>query len=125
MIKPGKRYLILPFVLVCLNLPDATANLEIEYARTREESIMTKENAEAGVHDPQRDFDFIIGSWKVHNRRLKQRLKGSNSWEEFESTIVARKIWGGTGNVDEYEADSPSGRIQGMTVRLYNPKSQQ
>ena len=86
---------------------------------------MTEQNPEAGGRDPQRDFDFIIGSWKVHNRRLKQRLKGSNSWEEFEGAVVARKIWGGAANVDEYEAESPSGRIQGMTVRLYNPKSQQ
>jgi len=84
-----------------------------------------KEENAAMEHDPQKDFDFFIGSWKVHNRKLKERLKGSSSWEEFEGTVVAQKIWGGRANMDEFEADSPSGHIQGMTLRLYNPKSQQ
>ena len=30
------------------------------------------------------DFDFWMGSWKVHNRRLVGRLAGSDEWEEFE-----------------------------------------
>jgi hypothetical protein len=75
--------------------------------------------------DPQKDFDFFIGSWKVHNRRLKERLKGSDSWDKFDGTVVARHIWGGKANTDEYEADSPIGHIQGMTLRLFDPKSQQ
>ena len=28
--------------------------------------------------DPQADFDFLFGRWKVHNRRLRERLKGSS-----------------------------------------------
>ncbi len=75
--------------------------------------------------DPQRDFDFFIGSWKVRNRKLKERLKGCTSWDEFEGTVVARQIWGGRANTDEFEADSPSGHIQGMTLRLFDPKSEQ
>jgi hypothetical protein len=75
--------------------------------------------------DPQKDFDFLIGTWKVHNRRLKERLKGSDIWLEFNGTVVVRPIWGGRANTDEYEADSPIGHIQGLTLRLYNPKSRQ
>jgi hypothetical protein len=85
---------------------------------------MNRQN-ESKPHDPQRDFDFFIGKWKVHNRKLKERLKGSTAWEEFEGTVVARHIWGGKANTDEYEADSPSGHIQGMTLRLFDPKSRQ
>jgi len=80
---------------------------------------------EAEERDGQRDFDFFIGSWKVHNRRLRDRLKGSTTWDEFDGTVVARALWGGNANMDEYEAVSPSGPIQGMTVRLYDPKSRQ
>jgi hypothetical protein len=29
--------------------------------------------------DGSRDFDFWMGSWKVHNRRLRERLKGSTT----------------------------------------------
>jgi len=37
-------------------------------------------------------FDFWMGSWKVHNRRLRARLKGSTEWDEFEATVVARPL---------------------------------
>jgi len=87
--------------------------------------MASEQTAEAKKHDPQTDFDFLIGAWKVHNRKLKERLKGSKSWEEFDGTVVARQVWGGNANIDEYEADSPSGHIQGLTLRLYNPKTQQ
>jgi hypothetical protein len=89
------------------------------------EGNMNNATMEVRNHDPQKDFDFYFGTWKVRNRKLKERLKGSNEWEEFESRVVARRVWGGKANMDEYEADSPSGHIQGMTVRLYNPKTQQ
>ena len=89
----------------------ATANSEVQEADTE--------------RDGQHDFDFQFGSWKAHNKRLSHPLTGSNEWVEFDSTIVARPIWGGRANMDEFEADTPSGHIEGMTVRLYNPKSHQ
>jgi hypothetical protein len=33
-------------------------------------------------HDGAHDFDFLIGDWKVHLRRLPDRLVGSNKWIE-------------------------------------------
>ncbi|MBL0347518.1 hypothetical protein [Candidatus Villigracilis affinis] len=47
--------------------------------------------------DGRDDFDFLIGTWKVHHRRLKERLKGSSEWEEFEGDTVDRKILNGLG----------------------------
>ncbi|HZD76729.1 MAG TPA: hypothetical protein VE218_06980 [Acidobacteriaceae bacterium] len=73
-----------------------------------------------GQHDGQHDFDFYIGKWRLHNRRLVHPLTGSKQWVEFDGTSVARKLWDGRANVDEFEANSPSGHIEGMTVRLYN-----
>ena len=32
------------------------------------------------------DFDFLIGDWRVHHRRLKERLAGNHDWIEFEGT---------------------------------------
>lgn len=112
-------------LLVYSVLPGAKAGAAMGDERTKGEPMSTQQNAEAKPHDPQTDFNFIIGNWKVRNRRLKQRLKGSDSWEEFEGRAVARKIWGGAAHIDEYDAESPSGHIQGMTLRLYNPQSQQ
>jgi hypothetical protein len=73
--------------------------------------------------DGQHDFDFQFGSWKVHNRRLLHPLTGSNEWVEFDGTVVARPVWGGRANMDEFEGDSPSGHVEGMTVRTYNTKT--
>ena len=71
----------------------------------------------------QHDFDFYVGKWRLHNRRLMHPLTGSKEWVEFDGTSVARKLWDGRANVDEFEADSPSGHIEGMSVRLYNADS--
>lgn len=74
----------------------------------------------------QADFDFFVGDWRVHHRRLRQALAGSTEWEEFDGTSHARRVWGGRGNIDEIEADSTAwGHIAGATLRLYDPDSQQ
>ena len=72
------------------------------------------------TRDGQKDFDFLTGTWKIRNRRLRERLKGSTQWDEFDATVVVRPAWGGCANVDEYEGHAPFGLIQGMTVRLYD-----
>lgn len=65
-------------------------------------------------------FDFYTGKWRLHNNRLLHPLRGSNEWVQFDGTAVAHKMWNGAANVDEFEADTPSGHVAGMTVRLYN-----
>ena len=72
-------------------------------------------------YDGRSAFDFLIGSWTVRNRRLEKRLQGCTDWEEFESTCRARAILGGLGNMDEFTMERVSGRVQAVTVRLYNP----
>lgn len=79
--------------------------------------------SEAG--DGRADFDFLVGSWRVRNRRLKERLKGCSEWEEFESTCRARSILGGLGNMDEFTLERASGRVEAITVRLYNTASRE
>jgi hypothetical protein len=73
--------------------------------------------------DGRNDFDFFIGKWKGHNRRLCERLKGSNDWEVFEGHSVVHKILGGIGNFDEVVFQREGGEGQGVTLRLYNPDS--
>src|SRR5262249_3719810 len=75
--------------------------------------------------DGQHDFDFEIGSWKTHVRRLVHPLTGSTTWVEYEGTTVVRKIWNGRADLLELEADGPSGHFEGMNLRLYNPQSHQ
>ena len=75
--------------------------------------------------DGQHDFDFALGTWKAHLKRLQHPLTGSNTWVEFDGTFVARKVWDGRANVEEVELNSPTGPIEGLTLRLYNPQSRQ
>ena len=75
--------------------------------------------------DGQHDFDFELGSWKTHLRRLAHPLTGSTTWVEYDGTTVVRKIWNGRANVLELEADGPAGHFEGMNLRLYNPQSHQ
>ncbi|HKD54387.1 MAG TPA: hypothetical protein VKB72_09195 [Steroidobacteraceae bacterium] len=79
----------------------------------------------AAAHDGQRDFDFLLGSWKIHLKRRLRPLTGSNEWVEFDGTVVCRSIWKGLAEVEEFNVDSPEKKIfiQGLAVRLYNPKT--
>jgi hypothetical protein len=75
--------------------------------------------------DPQHEFDFDIGSSKIHLSRLQDRLAGSTTWIEFDGTTAAQKIWNGRANLNQFEADSQTGHIEGLTLRLYNPQARQ
>ncbi|HEY4323970.1 MAG TPA: hypothetical protein VGN20_08280 [Mucilaginibacter sp.] len=75
--------------------------------------------------DSQHDFDFEIGTWKTHLKRLKAPLTGSTIWVEYDGTSVVRKIWNGKANMVELEVDGPSGHFEGLNLRLYNPASRQ
>jgi hypothetical protein len=81
----------------------------------------------APARDGSRDFDPIVGTWKAKLKRLNHPLSGSNEWVEFEGTQVTRKIWGGRGTLDEFQVDSPqtNTKIDGLTLRLYNPTTGQ
>jgi hypothetical protein len=71
----------------------------------------------------QHDFDWEIGDWKVHLRRLPHPLAGSNEWVEYEGTAHVRKVWNGRANLLELELNGPAGHIEGLSLRLYNPQS--
>jgi len=75
--------------------------------------------------DGAHDFDFEFGAWKTHVLRLVHPLTGSKTWVEYEGTSVVRKVWNGRGNLLELEVDGPSGHIEGLSLRLYNPDSHQ
>jgi hypothetical protein len=75
--------------------------------------------------DGQHDFDFEIGTWKTHLKRLLHPLTGTTTWVEYEGTTVVRKVWNGRANILELEADGPAGHFLGLNLRLYNPESHQ
>lgn len=75
--------------------------------------------------DGQHDFDFEIGTWKTHVRRLLHPLTGSTEWIEYDGTTTVRKVWNGRANLVELEVDGLKGHIEALALRLYNPESHQ
>ncbi len=82
--------------------------------------------ADAGARpESQHAFDFELGSWKIHLRKRRDPLTGSNTWIAFDGTSVTRKVWDGRAQLEEFETDGAGGRIEGLTLRLYNPNTRQ
>jgi hypothetical protein len=81
--------------------------------------------AQGAARDGQHDFDFEIGTWKTHLKRLVHPLTGSTTWVECDGTTVVRKIWGRKANLVELEANCPQGHFEGLSLRLYDPQSHQ
>jgi hypothetical protein len=79
----------------------------------------------ASERDGQHDFDPLIGSWKYHLKRRLNPLTGSNTWVELEGTGICVKVWDGRAQLDQLEVSGPTGHIEGLTLRLYNPQSHQ
>ena len=77
------------------------------------------------LREGQHDFDFEIGTWKTHLRRLLHPLAGSTQWVVCDGITVVRRVWDGGANLVELEADCPSGHFEGLSLRLYNPQSHQ
>jgi hypothetical protein len=71
----------------------------------------------------QNDFDFLIGKWTIHNRKLKTRLNNSTEWTEFEAAAECRTILNGFGNIDSFQTVFDGKPFEGMSLRLFNPKT--
>lgn len=69
------------------------------------------------------DFDFFIGNWNIHNKKLKTRLNNCTEWLEFEATGECHKILNGFGNTDQFTTAFNGIPFQGATFRLFNPKT--
>ena len=59
----------------------------------------------APARDGSHDFDFLIGDWKAHVRRLPDRLVGSNNWIDYNGVSNHKKHL----------------HIKAQTLKLYNP----
>jgi len=84
-----------------------------------------KVSSSSSPSEGQHDFDFEIGTWRTHLRRLQHPLTGSTTWVEYQGTSVVRKVWNGRANLVELDVTGPAGSIQGLSLRLYNPDSRQ
>jgi len=82
--------------------------------------------AAVAVPDGQRDFDWEIGTWTTRVRVLRNPLSGeAPEWAEYVGTSVVRPLLGGRANFVELAVAGQAGRIEGGSLRLYNPQARQ
>lgn len=77
------------------------------------------------VRDGQHDFDFAIGVWHTHIKRILDPFSSSSKSVELNGTVTTRKVWNGKAELEEIEADGPKGHWEGLSLFLYNPSAHQ
>lgn len=104
----------------------ATLFLSLSHPALRAQQATSATTTGASVqHDGSRDFDFEEGHWTIHLKRRLKPLTGSTEWVAFDGTSVTRKVWGGAAWIEEFDTKGPTGPVQGLTLRLYNPETRQ
>jgi hypothetical protein len=73
--------------------------------------------------DGANDFAFEIGTWKTRVARLERPLSGSTAWVHYEGTSRVVPLLGGAANLVELAIEGPAGRIEGVSLRLYDPST--
>jgi hypothetical protein len=96
-----------------------------KFPRSQKKNPGVEQTSAAKETDGQHDFDFKMGSWKIHLKRRLHPLTGSTTWVEFDGTSVTRKVWDGRADLEEFETDGSTGHLEGLTLRLYNPQTRQ
>jgi hypothetical protein len=94
-----RRAYIMTLLTLSLVIPGVSA------AHSNQDSgrgMSQTDSASSGVHD----FDFLVGHWRVHHRKLKERLANSHEWIEFEGTLSSQPLMGGYSNVDDLVLDA-------------------
>jgi hypothetical protein len=69
------------------------------------------------------DFDFLAGTWRSTQRRLKARGVGSHDWDEFPGDLVNTRHIGGVANVDEVVF--PTKGWSGLALRTFDVAKRQ
>ena len=104
--------------VVCMSLLTLTAT-----AASGVEPSISPHRGDA-VEDGQRSFDWEIGTWHSDVRVLADPLSESaDEWLRFEGTTRVRPLMDGRENVVELKVQGPSGRIEALNLRLYEPQA--
>jgi hypothetical protein len=74
---------------------------------------------EGGV--PETDWRWLVGNWDVWHERLRERLVGSTTWDEFGGKCNSWPTLGGLGNVDDCLLHLPGGAYRAFAPRAYDP----
>lgn len=114
----AKRLIAISLLLggfVCVLLTAAPAHLRAAEPQPGAPAISGK-----GPHD----FDFELGRWEIHIRRARSAVTAVTTWDRFDGSTVNCELWDGAA-IQKWQADGPTGHIEGLTLRIYDPQSRQ
>lgn len=72
---------------------------------------------------PLKDFSFQEGRWRVHHRKLRKRLAGSDDWYEFGGTTQAGPLMAGLAGYEDNFLDDPTGPYHAEGLRRFDPRT--
>jgi hypothetical protein len=84
--------------------------------------------------DGSHDFDFLIGDWKAHLRRMVERETGVTTsdprtgiWVEYDGICNDKKLLDTNANFEQFDVQASRTHLQfrGQALRMYNPVSHQ
>lgn len=81
--------------------------------------------AQSQDENPANDFAFHIGTWQTKLKVLKNPLSGSGVWVEYKGTSIVSEVCNGKANMVELDVEGEAGKIEGVSLRLYNPLTKQ
>ena len=116
------RHYLMACSLVMILTSQGLADSNTDAHKANLQQSMDQRNEQ---RDGQHDFDFEIGTWKTHLSRRVHPLTGSTTWVEYDGTSVVRKIWDGRANLVELDVTGPTGHIEALSLRLYDPRAHQ
>lgn len=112
---PYKRFLV-PSISVLLLSMMATASGVAAAGPDRSPTA-----AEGG----QEDFHWEIGTWATTVKVLADPLSPTpDEWLQFSGTSVVKPLMDRRANVLEFEVSGPNGRIEALSLRLFEPKAE-
>lgn len=105
--------------------PSFRADLTRDHDVTQQDGSVIADPPSVAEDPDQKGFDFDLGTWKTHSRRLLHPLTGSHDWVEMDGTSVVTKVWGGRANIAEYDATGTGGHVTLLGLRWFNPKTRE
>ena len=64
------------------------------------------------------DFDFFLGRWRVHNRRLRERFADCSEWDEFDGHTWVETWIDGVMQIERMEL--PTLGVTSSTIRTFD-----
>jgi hypothetical protein len=97
-------------------------NWIMKFKRARRRDPISLVSSAINVPARSADFDFLVGEWDVHHRRL---LPDGSRWVEFDGTCSNRPLMEGRANMEEHFLPAPTGAYRALGLRSYDPVTRQ